>query len=181
MGIPRLPDELFVRIVEYLDHNLSLHDWPHDRAGTSTWALYRHTLVAVTKTGNRRLNAIATHRLYHTIDIPNMRVLHRLLRTLVRADHLAKTVRAVLIQGLSTLFDELLELVLADITPGLEAHASLARCFTGLSPDSTLRRITGILSKARWESKDALKHRDLLAVTLSRLVVSSKEKLPKLR
>jgi len=58
-------------------------------------AISRRTLLTLTRSGSRRLCQAATHYLYHTVVLDSLDSFFLFLRTIVRADDLAKRVRVL--------------------------------------------------------------------------------------
>lgn len=102
----------------------------------------RLALLSLVKT-NRRLNAIATRHLYHTICICDLRTLFELLGTFIWAPHLAAHVRifavvACLEDFLDPATASKTELMFASITVGSTIYSHLERCFGEFEQTSEL-------------------------------------------
>ncbi|KAK4445156.1 hypothetical protein QBC34DRAFT_384563 [Podospora aff. communis PSN243] len=136
--LPHLPDEILVNIFSsfsptprnYLEDGVYKPDYTEAEA--------RHTLVALTKC-TRKLRPAATACLYRTVVLHDLGTFFLFLRTVIRADDLAKRVRVLWIP--TFFFHDMLgdfseaesESIVANIASHLEAYTHMACCFGDLS------------------------------------------------
>ncbi|KAL1836332.1 hypothetical protein VTJ49DRAFT_5303 [Mycothermus thermophilus] len=110
MSLLKLPDELLAQIARYFVHTLRDYSTVLDATisgddystafDDENAAAGRRSLLAVSR-ANRRLNAIATPFLYHTVHITNLASLYLLLRTFLESESAEWVQEAAMSAGLS--------------------------------------------------------------------------------
>ncbi|GAB1312274.1 hypothetical protein MFIFM68171_02484 [Madurella fahalii] len=134
MSLLDLPDEILAAVAEQLVPELPVALGSYkDEFDNYPFQSGRLALLSLVQ-ANRRLNAIVTHYLYHTICIGDLKILFKLLRTFIRAPHLAAHVRVLAV--VASLFDTLddptesnAEPMFANITVSSSIYSHLERCF----------------------------------------------------
>ena len=143
MPPPHLPTEILLKVFSHLAVPPGSYSEDGKYRHDNERAISRRTLLTLTRSGNRRLYQAASRYLYHTVVLDSLDSFFLFLRTIVRADDLAKRVRVLWVATL--LFRESLgdlpaaesESIIAGITSDLPAYAYLPRCFGDLSgPDN---------------------------------------------